>query len=112
MHDGSTAKAGPRAGDENRAPDPAVVAKLGLGKQPSAARRVIQVVLGLALLAGLGGAGQRYWANRGERMRQTDALQQDAPGNIDLVVSATGTVKGLSTVEVGAEVSGKITKVN
>jgi HlyD family secretion protein len=101
MHDGSTAKA-----------DPTVVAKLGLGKDPSAMRRVIQVVLGLAVVAGLGVAGQRYWVKRAESMRPTYELKKVSRGTLDLVVSATGTVKGLSTVEVGAEVSGKITKVN
>ena len=109
MHDGSSAK------DHavTRAPaDPAVVAKLGLDHQPGPARRIIQVVLGLLILAGLGFAGQRYWAERKVSMRPTYELKKVARADIDLVVSATGTVKGLSTVEVGAEVSGKITKVN
>lgn len=100
MHDGS-AKA-----------DPIVVAKLGLDKQPSALRRALQILLALAVLAGLGVAGQRYWVKRAESMRPTYELRKVERATIDLVVSATGTVKGLSTVEVGAEVSGKITKVN
>jgi HlyD family secretion protein len=100
MHDGS-AKA-----------DPSVVAKLGLDRQPSIARRALQWLLALAVLAGLGVAGQRYWVKRAESMRPTYELKKVERGNIDLVVSATGTVKGLSTVEVGAEVSGKVTKVN
>ena len=100
MHDGS-AKA-----------DPSVVAKLGLDKQPSVALRAVQWLLALAVLAGLGVAGQRYWVKRAEGMRPTYELKKVQRATIDLVVSATGTVKGLSTVEVGAEVSGKVTKVN
>lgn len=109
MHDGSSAK------DDavTRSPaDPAVVAKLGLDRQAGPARRILQVVIALAVVVGLGVAGQHYWAQRKASMRPTYELKKVARADIDLVVSATGTVKGLSTVEVGAEVSGKITKVN
>ena len=63
-------------------------------------------------MAGIAFGVQRYLDQRAVQARPTYELKKVARGTIDLVVSATGTVKGLSTVEVGAEVSGKITKVH
>src|SRR5688572_33178930 len=103
MHDGGTPGQ----------PDPEVERKLGLGRAGSRKTvRVLQVILALALLAGLGVLGQRYFAQRAASMRPTYELAKAKRADIDLTVSATGTVKGLSTVEVGAEVTGKILRVH
>jgi HlyD family secretion protein len=102
MHDGGTPAQ----------PDPDVERKLGLGHRTSPLLRAAQVIAGLALLGGLGYAGQRYVAQRAVNKRPSYELATAKRADIDLVVSATGTVKGLSTVEVGAEVTGKILKVH
>ena len=105
MHDGSTGK------DERR-PDPAVVARLGLDRSAGPARRMVQVLVALAVVAGIVFGARHFFEQRAVARRPSYELKKASRATIDLVVSATGTVKGLSTVEVGAEVSGKITKVN
>jgi len=88
------------------------VATLGLDRTHSRVRLAIKILIAFLVLAGLGYAGQRYWAQRAAAKLPTYQFGTLKHADIDTVVSATGTVKGLSTVEVGAEVSGKVTKVH
>jgi HlyD family secretion protein len=92
--------------------DPEVVAKLGMDRPRTRARRLTEIALVLAALGGLGYAAERYFARRAASNLPTYQLATVTRADIATVVSATGTVKGLSTVEVGAEVSGKVTQVH
>jgi HlyD family secretion protein len=90
--------------------DPEVLAKLGVGK-PRRARRLVVALVALAL-AGATAAGIVVLRQRAESERQptyvTAAVEQ---GDLRQTVTATGTLSSLDSVEVGAEVTGRVTKV-
>jgi HlyD family secretion protein len=72
--------------------------------------RIPRFVVVAAVLALLGG-GYWFWKGRGgpqEQRFRTAAVEQ---GDIRVAISATGTLSALSTVDVGSEVSGKVTEV-
>lgn len=92
--------------------DPEVLAVLGKG-EPKARlrRRLTQIAIALAALGGLGFGGVRLWQ---KREADTKPILETMPverRDIQVTVSATGTLEGLNTVEVGSEVSGKLTQV-
>ncbi|MBW8850810.1 MAG: efflux RND transporter periplasmic adaptor subunit [Xanthomonadales bacterium] len=69
--------------------------------------RLIPVAVVIALLA----AAAWWWQGRdqaGEQRYRTAAVES---GDIRVAISATGTLSALSTVDVGSEVSGKVTEV-
>ncbi|MDB4991534.1 MAG: hemolysin [Myxococcaceae bacterium] len=92
--------------------DPEVMKTLGMGvNAPSRARRWLWGLglLAVFLLAGFG--GWRLLQRRALLARPRYEQGKVTRGDIQVSVSATGTLKGRSTVEVGAEVSGRVTEV-
>ncbi len=92
--------------------DPEVVKTLGAARPPHPVRRtVVWLVLGATLL-GLGGLGvSRFLEQRAAAQKPRYERARVERRDIQVVISATGTLKGLNTVEVGAEVSGRVTRV-
>jgi HlyD family secretion protein len=98
--------------ERREAGDPEVLSTLGVGSgaRASGRRWLWPLLIGLLVIgAGVGiryALQQRALANqpRYERAKVTR-------GDIQVSVSATGTLNGRSTVEVGAEVSGRVTEV-
>jgi HlyD family secretion protein len=84
-----------------------------LAETKSRRRRArIYQIIGLALVLGLA-AGAYLWTakkNRGKGVRYITAQAQ--LGDLKETVTATGTLKGLDSVDVGAQISGKLTKIN
>ncbi len=83
---------------------------LGIGKH--AKRRGIWWILAAVIVLGLGG----YWVVRSMKARALAAIPayQTTPAvraDLSVTVTATGTLQGVNTVEVGAEVSGRVTQV-
>jgi HlyD family secretion protein len=73
--------------------------------------RIYQIV-GLVLILGLGG-GYYFWRAKKNRAKGVHYLTAQAQvGDLKETVTATGTLKGLDSVDVGAQISGKLTKVN
>lgn len=90
--------------------DADVVRTLGIDTQ-SRRKPWMRAFVGVLVLAALGGLGARWMRARAlakEPVFQTAAVTR---GDLKVSVTATGTIQGLKTVEVGAEVSGRITKV-
>lgn len=91
------------------APDAQLQRTLGLhrGKRnPWIKRGII-----LAAVAGLGGGGLLWWRSSSAPVPVQYVTTELTIGDVRVTVSATGTVEALNTVEVGAEVSGKVTKL-
>ena len=87
--------------------DPDVVKTLGVGKKRGRSRRFLWIVVLL-----LAAAGAVFLLLRGRKAEAAKFV--DAPlerGDLQVTVTATGTIQGLSSVEVGAEVSGRVTKL-
>lgn len=69
--------------------------------------RLIIAVIGLAVVA----VGLWFWKGRGDADAQRFRTAKVEQGDIRVAISATGTLSALSTVDVGSEVSGKVTEV-
>lgn len=92
--------------------DPEVIKTLGIGNTASSRTRRVLWLLGTLALLGLAGFGVvRFMQARALAARPRYELGAVSRGDIQISVSATGTLKGRSTVEVGAEVSGRVTQV-
>jgi len=92
--------------------DAEVVRTLGL--ETSGKQRLRKVVWGVALLLLAAGAAfgvQHFLQQRALRLKPRYQTERVQKGDIQVVVSATGTLKGQNTVEVGAEVSGRVAKL-
>src|SRR4051812_12117277 len=88
-------------------PDPEVAKTLGLGKKSRRTGRWIALAAVLLVVLGVVGL-----ALRGRKVAAPQFV--DVPverGEVQVTVTATGTIEGLSSVEVGAEVSGRVTKL-
>lgn len=73
--------------------------------------RIYQLV-GLLLLIGMG-TGVYLWRSKSGKTKGVRYLTAVAQvGDLKETVTATGTLKGLDSVDVGAQISGKITKIN
>lgn len=70
-------------------------------------RRIVIAIIVLSALA----AGLWFWKGRGGADEQRFRTAQVEQGDIRVAISATGTLNALSTVDVGSEVSGKVTEV-
>lgn len=92
--------------------DPEVAKTLGIGKSKSRSRRILRWLLLVVLLAAAGGGVWRYIRTRDASVAPEYRSAEVARADIRVTITATGTVKGLNTVEVGAEISGKVTKVH
>ncbi|MDB4977159.1 MAG: hemolysin [Myxococcaceae bacterium] len=91
--------------------DPEVLKTLGLGSARSRSRSWLWAI-GIALVLALSGFGiWRFMQQRALAARPRYEQGRVTRGDIQVSVSATGTLKGRSTVEVGAEVSGRVTEV-
>ena len=92
--------------------DPVVVRTLGI--ETSGKRRLRKVMWGVLLLIFVAGAAfgvQHFLAQRALKLKPRYQNERVEKGDIQVVVSATGTLKGQNTVEVGAEVSGRVAKI-
>ena len=68
--------------------------------------------MGLVLLLGVA-AGLYLWRAKKSRSKGVSYITAQAQiGDLRETVTATGTLKGLDSVDVGAQISGKLTKVN
>ena len=90
-------------------PDPSVARTLGLHRS-KAPRWVKLLVFGVALVCALG-LVVRWWRGRSAVVPTQYVTAEVVRGDVRVTISATGTVEALNTVEVGAEVSGRITKL-
>jgi HlyD family secretion protein len=94
----------------NSSPDPEVVAVLGLNKNKSG-RRLVKWLVGLLALGVVTvvivGLMRRRAADAVPRYRTEKVERKD----LRVTVSATGTLQTLKSVEVGAEVTGRILRV-
>lgn len=89
-----------------------MLAVLGLDDQPKRARRRwLRLAVALVVLAGIVFGGVRLWKKRAETAKPVFQTMPVQKVDIRVTVSATGTLEGLNTVEVGSEVSGKLTQV-
>lgn len=96
-------------GTSDSAPgDPEVLRAVGHGKKR---RRLWKVLVVLLLLVG-GVAAIAIWKLRGSASASTTYQTQRAEkGDLKMSVTATGTLKARSTVEVGAEITGRVLNV-
>ena len=92
--------------------DTEVLKNLGMERRArTRARRLTWLLGGIALLALVGFGVSQWLERRANARRPTYERARVTRADIQVAISATGTLKGRSTVEVGAEVSGRITEV-
>src|SRR5450432_3698361 len=84
-----------------------------LAETKSRRRRArIYQVAGLVLLLGAG-AWLLVWRTKRSQSKHVNYITAQAQvGDLKETVTATGTLKGLDSVDVGAQISGKLTKIN
>src|SRR5262249_54515147 len=92
--------------------DPNVVKTLGIDRGKSPWRTIIKLLILVAVLGAVGFGVLRYMRERESKATPQYKTAEVGLADIRATITATGTVKGLNTVEVGAETSGKITKVH
>lgn len=97
--------------DDSRG-DPEVMRTLGVDRPARGRRRALLVWMGVGLtIAGLAFGAVRWYRKRELARRPQYQTEPAKRTDIQVVVSATGTLKGQNTVEVGAEVSGRVAAV-
>jgi HlyD family secretion protein len=85
---------------------------LGLDRKRGPLRKLLPWLAGLIVIAGAVvafSAWRRHVAAENQPTYKTEPVHT---GNLTVTVSATGTLKGLDTVDVGAEISGRVTEVD
>ncbi|MFM2419544.1 MAG: hypothetical protein RL385_4267 [Pseudomonadota bacterium] len=96
----------------NPKPEPEVARALGLEQHgKSAAKRWVLAGILLAVVGALGAWGVRAYQARKAAAVPRYVTEAVARADLTVVVTATGTLKGQNTVEVGAEVSGRVSGV-
>jgi HlyD family secretion protein len=91
--------------------EPEVLKTLGVGKGRGARRWLVRVIVLLTFL-GIVGGGVYLWRARANKDNvETYATENVERGDLRQTVTATGTLSPLDAVEVGAEVTGRVTKV-
>lgn len=103
--------AGQGSPEATSAADQDVVKTLGVGARKSRKRVALQAVIVIAIVALGGGAFLRCTRTRAAAAIPEYTTAAVARSDIQVTITATGTVKGLNTVEVGAETSGKLKSV-
>ncbi len=94
-------------------PDPTVLARLGQDTHRAPRlRRALQLLVIASVLGGGAFGAKRYLGARAEAQKPSFRTVQAARTSIQVTISATGTLQGLNTVEVGSEVSGKLVSVS
>lgn len=92
--------------------DPDVIKTLGTARSSLTRRVVLWGGLTL-LLAGAVSFGVYGYMERQKALREPAFERAKVTrGDFQVLITATGTLKGLNTVEVGAEVSGRVTKIH
>lgn len=91
-----------------RVADPNVLAALGEGRRTNRLKRAIWISITVLLIIGIGVAVIRW---RARAVPAAYEFGEVVRGDLHLVVTATGTLEAKKTVEIGAEVTGKITEV-
>lgn len=91
--------------------DPEVRAALGLDRPRTWAGFVLRLVIGLCVLAAIGGAAYLYiwWRSGPQTVYETVPARL---GDVQVTVTATGTLKARITVDVGVEISGRVKAVH
>ncbi len=74
-------------------------------------RRVLRVVVGAVVVVALALGARAYWQQRAEKLAPRYRTEAVARTDLQVTVSATGQLQGINTVEVGAEVTGKVLRV-
>jgi HlyD family secretion protein len=90
-------------------PDAAAI----LAETKSRRRRArIYQIIGVLLVVAIGG-GVFFWRSKSSKAKGVRYLTAVAQvGDLKETVTATGTLKGLDSVDVGSQISGKLTKIN
>jgi HlyD family secretion protein len=91
--------------------DPEVLAKLGVGRRSTVRRWIVRVLILAVVLSAAGGV----YAWRASATKDKGASYVTVPvelGDLRETVIATGTLSPLDAVEVGAEVTGRVTHVH
>lgn len=83
---------------------------LGSGK-PTAWRRIVTLIVAVALVGAGGTAGVMAWRARQAAKTPSYETAEARRSDVQMTVTATGTLQAVTTVEVGAEVSGKVLSV-
>jgi HlyD family secretion protein len=95
----------PDAGDKD------VLLTLGMGNRAGGGRRWLWLIVIILAVGALGFGVRHYLAQRALAMQPRYEQGKVVRGDIQVAVSATGTLNGRSTVEVGAEVTGRVMEV-
>src|SRR5690349_14236958 len=74
-------------------------------------RRMVRWALALLLLAGAAFGAKRFFDARARAAETRFITEPVRAADVRVTVSATGKLQGLNTVEVGAEVTGKVLRV-
>lgn len=74
-------------------------------------RRLVRLAIAAVVVVGAGFGGVHLWQKREAESKPILETMPIERRDIRVTVSATGTLEGLNTVEVGSEVSGKLTQV-
>src|SRR4051812_47295060 len=90
--------------------DPEVVKALGVATSGTRSR-IVWLLLTVVVLGAAAWGAKHFMDQRAAALKPRFESAQIRRGDIQVVISATGTLKGLNTVEVGAEVSGRVTRV-
>jgi HlyD family secretion protein len=92
--------------------DPEVIQTLGMTPNHRLRSVVVRVLLAAVVLGAIAFGVRHYVATRArEAIPKFDTVAA-VRTDIQVSITATGTLEGLNTVEVGAEVSGKVVKLN
>ena len=84
----------------------------GTRRAARSGRRGWLMVLALVLLVAAAGGGYLWWQRQGQAQEGTLRTVQVVRGDVADLVSALGTLEPASYVDVGAQVSGQLTKLN
>jgi HlyD family secretion protein len=92
--------------------DDALESLLDTHRKKGRFRRILLLVLISVIIAGVGFGVYRWKQGEAKRQLPKYVTEPIAKGELTSTISATGTVEALNTVEVGAEISGRILSLN